>query len=67
MCQIVILFPHSNNTIQYEYEANIFASEFLIEDSDVLELLEEGVDFSVMAKYLCVPDALLGFKLCSMK
>ena len=54
-------------TSRYEYEANVFASEFLIEDSDVLELLEEGVDFSGMARRLYVPDALLGFKLRSMK
>jgi Zn-dependent peptidase ImmA (M78 family) len=60
-------FALFDNTSRYEYEANVFASEFLIDDSDVLELLEEGLDFSGMAKQLYVPDALLGFKLCSMK
>jgi Zn-dependent peptidase ImmA (M78 family) len=60
-------FALFDNTSWYEYEANVFASEFLIEDSDVLELLEEGVDFSGMARRLYVPDTLLGFKLRSMK
>ena len=46
-----------------EYEANLFAAEFLLPDADVLELMEEGADFYAMASTLAVPPELLDFKL----
>ena len=46
-----------------EYEANIFAAELLIEDSALLELLnDEDKSFFSIARELYVPAALLDFK-----
>ena len=47
-----------------EYEANIFASDLLIEDGELLELLsEENKSFYDVACSLDVPAAFLDFKL----
>ena len=54
-------------TSRYEYEANIFAAEYLIWDAEVLELLREDHSFSDMARQLCVPEELLDFKLRTLK
>lgn len=50
-----------------EYEANLFASELLLEDSTVISALQECDDFFCAAKLLCVPQALLDFKLRILK
>ena len=52
-----------DNTDRMEYEANIFAAEFLLEDADVMEALGNGDDFFRVANCLGVPPELLDFKL----
>ena len=57
----VSLFDFS---IPAEYEANLFAAELIIADSELLELIkDEEKDFFTIAKELCVPPELLDFKL----
>ena len=51
-----------DDTDRMEYEANVFAAEFLLEDTEVTDTLEEDMDFFTMAKMLCVPPELLDFK-----
>ena len=52
---------------RYESEANFFAADFLINDSDImLQALEQEMDFFKIACILCVPPQLLNFKLYSM-
>ena len=46
-----------------EYEANVFAAEFMLSDDTVLEALEMQMDFYQTAKCLYVPPELLDFKL----
>ena len=46
-----------------EYEANVFASEFLIGDNVLTEMVEEGQDFFKVASELRVPPEMLDFKL----
>ena len=54
--------------IPTEYEANIFAAEILIGDSELLELLsEEGKSYFDVAKELCILAPLLDFKLRILK
>lgn len=50
-----------------EYEANIFAAEFLMDDADVLEKLNEDISFFGAASLLRVPPELLDFKFRLMK
>lgn len=51
-----------------EFEANIFAAELLIDDSTLLELLNnENASFFSAARELCVPAALLDFKFRVLK
>lgn len=47
---------------QKEYEANIFAADFLMSDEDVLELLNEDISFFGAAAKLYVPAEMLDFK-----
>jgi Zn-dependent peptidase ImmA (M78 family) len=57
---------NSKNTA--EYEANIFASELLIPDDSIKELLEsEGKSFYSLAMELCVPPELIDIKLRVMQ
>lgn len=49
-----------------EYEANLFAADFLISDEDI-EVLSESSSFFDIACKLCVSEDLLGFKIESMK
>jgi Zn-dependent peptidase ImmA (M78 family) len=52
-----------DKTIPAEYEANIFAAELMIADSELLELLnDEDKSFFDVARVLCVPAPLLDFK-----
>lgn len=59
-----VLFDSAN---QMEYEANIFAAEFLLSDEDVLSVLNEDIFFFEAAKILRVPPELLDFKFRLMK
>lgn len=60
-------FKLFDETSRYEYEANIFAAEYLMRDAEVLELLREDHSFFDIAKQLCVPEELLDFKLRTLK
>lgn len=46
-----------------EYEANLLASELLLTDQEVSELLDEGCGFYDCASRLSVPPEILDFKL----
>lgn len=52
-----------DETDHMESEASIFAAEFLLDDDDVFEILEPGLDFFRAASALRVPPELLDFKL----
>ena len=60
--EIIEEFAMFDDTDRMEYEANVFAAEFLLEDAEVTERLEEQLDFFTMAKMLQVPPELLDFK-----
>lgn len=51
----------------FEYEANIFAAEFLLEDDVVLELLNDYLSFFQAAAKLNVPTEILDFKFRMLK
>ncbi len=57
-------FFDANNKL--EYEANIFASELLINDEDILNI-DTDVSFFQLASELYVPSELLDFKLRILK
>ena len=46
-----------------EREANIFAAEFLVDDTDLFDTLQSHTDFFSVASSLNVPPELLDFKL----
>ena len=52
-----------DQTNRTEYEANIFAAEFLLDDKEVLDTLRTENDFFRAASILNVPPELLDFKL----
>lgn len=56
-------FTLFNDASFYEYEANIFAAEFLLADQEVLSLLRDGMTIFTAAGTLGVPAELLDFKL----
>jgi Zn-dependent peptidase ImmA (M78 family) len=60
-------FALFDETSVYEYEANIFAADYLMEDSEVLELLNEDISFFGAASQLNVPAELLDFKFRVLK
>lgn len=60
-------FELFDSTSLMEYEANIFAAEFLMDDDDVLEKLNEDISFFGAASLLRVPPELLDFKFRLMK
>ncbi len=60
-------FSLLDNSNMMEYEANVFASEFLLTNDDVLEAMEQQLDFFGTASLLCVPPELLSFKVQIMK
>lgn len=60
-------FALFDETSLYEYEANIFAAEYLMDDTDVLELLNEDMSFFEAASVLSVPAELLDFKFRILK
>lgn len=50
-----------------EYEANLFAADLLVSDSDVVDLVkQEDLDYFSMASILYISPELLSFKLYSM-
>lgn len=53
-------------TSSYEKEANTFASELIISDTDLKEHLELGYTRSQSASYFCVPEDLIRLKLDNM-
>ena len=56
-----------DSTGQIEFQANLFAVDFLLEDDIVLESLhDEDMDFFSMARKLYIPPQLLAFKVYSM-
>lgn len=56
-------FAMFDDTDRMEYEANVFAAEFMLSDDEVMESLEMQMDFFQMARCLYVPPELLDFKL----
>ena len=60
-------FELFDETSTNEYEANIFAAEFLLDDDKVLELLNEDMSFFNAARILRVPPELLDFKFRVLK
>lgn len=54
-------------TSQFEYEANLFAAEYLLDDKEVIERLNDDAFFFGVAKELCVPPELLDFKFRILK
>ncbi len=51
----------------YEYEANIFAADYLMDDDEVLDLLNDDISFFGAASLLQVPPELLDFKFRVLK
>ena len=51
----------------FEYEANIFAAELLLDDKDVIEKLNDDLSFFQAAGELYVPAEILDFKFRTMK
>jgi Zn-dependent peptidase ImmA (M78 family) len=60
-------FALFDETSVYEYEANIFAADFLMEDERVLGLLNGDISFFGAAAELNVPAELLDFKFRVLK
>ena len=56
-----------DDTQKMEYEANIFAAEYLLDDDRVFEVLNGDLSFSGAAAALAVPVELLDFKWRAMK
>jgi len=52
-----------NGSNRMEYEANIFAAEFMVSDSEVFDALQMRLDFFQTASLLEVPPEMLDFKL----
>ena len=60
-------FELFDSTSKMEYEANVFAAEFLMSDDDVLEKLNDDISFFGAASVLRVPPELLDFKFRMLK
>lgn len=52
-----------DNTMTTEYEASLFAAEYLIEDSDILPLCHEGNTVQEIASILRYPPELVSLKI----
>jgi len=56
-----------DNSGRIEYQANLFAADYMLDDNLVIELVQnEHMDFFSVAKELYTSPHLLGFKLFSM-
>lgn len=60
-------FSLYDSTSQMEYEANLFAAEYLLDDELVADMLTEDTFFFSVAKELNVPPELLDFKFRILK
>ncbi|MBF7097441.1 ImmA/IrrE family metallo-endopeptidase [Alkalibacter mobilis] len=60
-------FALFDETSIFEYEANIFAADVLMNDSEVLDLLNDDISFFQAARRLDVPAELLDFKFRILK
>ena len=60
-------FAVFDNVSFKEYEANVFAADYLMKDEDVLELLNDDISFFGAAARLGVPPEMLDFKFRLMK
>ena len=60
-------FSLYDSTSQMEYEANLFAAEYLLDDELVADRLTEDTFFFSVAKELNVPPELLDFKFRILK
>lgn len=60
-------FSLYDNSSRLEYEANLFATEYLLDDEIVRERLNEDTFFFSVAKELMVPAELLDFKFRILK
>lgn len=60
-------FALFDETSVYEYEANIFAADYLMDDDEVLSLLNGDISFFGVASQLNVPAELLDFKFRVLK
>lgn len=60
-------FSLFDKTSIYEYQANIFAADFLLDNQDVLTVINEDVTFFAAASILGVPAELLDFKFRILK
>ncbi len=60
-------FAVFDNASVKEYEANVFAADYLMRDEDVLGLLNEDISFFGAAARLGVPPEMLDFKFRLMK
>ena len=60
-------FSLYDNSSKLEYEANLFAAEYLLDDEVVRERLNEDTFFFSVAKELYVPAELLDFKFRILK
>lgn len=56
-------FSIIDSTTKFEFEANVFAAEFLLDDTAVFRLLDEEISFFDAAAILEVPPELLAFKI----
>ena len=56
-----------DNVSKFEYEANLFAAELLIQDEAILALLDDDISFFTAASRLFVPPELLDFKFRLLK
>ena len=59
--------PYLDETDFLEREANIFAAEFLIDDTSLFDVANSQADFFQIASLLNVPPELLDFKLRLLK
>ncbi len=60
-------FELFDSVSRLEYEANVFAAEYLMPDEEVLERLNEDISFFDAAALLDVPAELLDFKFRVLK
>jgi Zn-dependent peptidase ImmA (M78 family) len=60
-------FALYDNSSVYEYEANLFAAEYLLDDDEVMGKLSEDTFFVGVAQELRVPPELLDFKFRILK
>ncbi|NLD87084.1 MAG: ImmA/IrrE family metallo-endopeptidase [Clostridiales bacterium] len=60
-------FSLYNTTSNFEYEANLFAAEILLDDDEVIRLLGEDSFFFSVARQLEVPPEMLDFKFRILK